>query len=326
MVLHWHPPGGDPVHPLLVVLLALAIDAALGDPPWLWRRVPHPVALFGAAAGRLERLLNRGGRGRAPLLLGAAATAALAALAAGAGWAIHAALAGLPLGWVAGAAAGAVLIAYRSLHDHVRAVADGLERSTAEGRAAVAHIVGRDTGGLDGPGVARAATESLAENLSDGVVAPVLWFALLGLPGLFACKAVNTLDSMFGHRTARHGRFGRLAARLDDAVNAVPARVTGLLIAAAAGRGAGAAWGAMVRDAARHRSVNAGWPEAAMAGALGLALAGPRSYGGRGTADAWLNAGGRRDAGPADIRRALRVYRRAAGALAALLLAGVALA
>ena len=227
------------------------------------------------------------------------------------------------------AALASTLVAYRGLHDRARDVADGLDQSLDRGRSAVGHLVGRDPDGLDEHGVARAAVESTAENLSDGVVAPLLWFAILGLPGLCACKAINTLDSMFGHRDDRYEEFGKLAARLDDAVNAVPARATALLVVAAAAAGrdasAGAAWTAMVRDGPKHRSVNAGWPEAAMAGALGLALGGPRRYGGRVVDDAWLNPAGRKEAGARDVRRALRVYRRAAAALAAGLLLAMAL-
>lgn len=331
MVLDWYSGDAAAIHPLLVVLLALAIDAAIGDPPRLYGRVLHPVALFGRAVASLERRLNRPGRGdRNRFAAGMFASLLLVAAAAGAGYAVQWGLSQFRYGWIAGAAVASTLLAYRSLFNHVGAVADGLDRSLADGRAAAGHIVGRDPDSLDGHGVARAGIESLAENFSDGVVAPVLWFALLGLPGLFACKAVNTLDSMIGHRNAAHEHFGKFAARADDAVNAVPARIAGLLIvlAAACGRGtrAGGAWAAMVRDAARHRSVNAGWPEAAMAGALGLALAGPRRYSGTVVDDAWMNAGGRAGAVAADIRVALGVYRRAAAALGALLLAGMALA
>lgn len=331
MVLDWYSLDAAAVHPLLVVLLALAIDAAIGDPPRLYGRLLHPVALFGRATASLERRLNRPEDGdRRRFAAGMFASLLLIAVAAAAGYAVQWGLSQFRYGWVAGAAVASTLLAYRSLHDHVRAVADGLDRSLADGRAAAGHIVGRDPDSLDGHGVARAGIESLAENFSDGVVAPVLWFALLGLPGLFACKAINTLDSMIGHRDAVHEHFGKFAARADDAMNAVPARIAGLLIVAAAAWGrntrAGDAWVAMVRDAARHRSVNAGWPEAAMAGALGLALAGPRRYAGTAVDDAWLNPDGRAGAVGADIHRALSVYRRAAAALGALLLSGMALA
>jgi len=225
----------------------------------------------------------------------------------------------------------AALPAQRSLHDHVRAVAKGLERRGLEGgRAAVSMIVGRNPQTLDEAGVARAAIESLAENFSDGVVAPAFWCGVAGLPGITGYKAINTADSMIGHRTPRHEAFGWAAARLDDLVNLPASRLAALwlLLAAALtpGTDARGAWRAVRRDAARHRSPNAGWPEAAMAGALGLRLAGPRVYGATRVEDAWMGDG-RAEAGAADLRRALRLYRRACGlqiltvlALAALLL------
>jgi len=193
----------------------------------------------------------------------------------------------------------------------VKAVADGLrDGGLAGGRAAVSMIVGRDPDSLDGPGVARAAIESCAENFSDGVVAPVFWYVVLGLPGIMVYKTVNTLDSMIGHRSERYRAFGWASARFDDLLNLVPARLAGVLIAAAAlaTRGArpGAALRTMLRAAGKHRSPNAGWPEAAMAGALGLALAGPRRYGTEVVRDPWIGDG-RAQAGEADIRAALRV-------------------
>jgi adenosylcobinamide-phosphate synthase len=203
------------------------------------------------------------------------------------------------------------------LFQHVRAVADGLEQGGLEaGRRAVAMIVGRDTEILDEAGVVRAATESLAENFSDGVVAPAVWCALGGLPGMVFYKAVNTADSMVGHRSARHAAFGWAAARLDDVVNLPASRLAALWIVLAAGitpgADAAAAMRAVWRDARHHRSPNAGWPEAAMAGALGLRLAGPRVYGARMVEDGWMGDG-RADANPADLRRALALYRAACG-------------
>ena len=325
MMFQWYSADGAGVHPLLVVMLAFAIDVMFGDPPGVYARLPHPVALFGTLADRLERRLNRPHRSdRARFWRGLLMSAVLVALAGGVGWAIQSVLARVPFGWLIGALLASALIAYRSLFNHVRAVAEGLKNSLADGRAAVSHIVGRDPDTLDEAGVARAAIESAAENFSDGVVAPVLWFALLGLPGLCAYKALNTLDSMIGHRDARYEKFGKAAARLDDMANAVPARVAGLLIVftAAVGIGTrgGVAWRAVVNDAEKHRSVNAGWPEAAMAGALGLALAGPRTYGTHHVDDAWMNQGGRAEATADDIGRALGLYRKAGAALAGVLL------
>lgn len=207
------------------------------------------------------------------------------------------------------------LLAQRSLHEHVARVAEGLEQNgLAGGRKAVAMVVGRDPESLDEAGVARAAIESLAENFSDGVVAPAFWLGLGGLPGGALYKAINTADSMIGHRSPRYLAFGWAAARLDDLVNLPASRLTALLLVAAAAldreANAGAAWRALRRDAGRHRSPNAGWPEAAMAGALGLRLAGPRVYGAVRVEDGWMGDG-RAEATAADVRRALGLYRKA---------------
>jgi adenosylcobinamide-phosphate synthase len=240
---------------------------------------------------------------------------------------VQSALFRLPFGLLFVALAASTLIAQRSLRQHVTDVARALEQDGLEaGRRAVARIVGRDTGVLDEAGVARAAIESLAENFSDGVVAPVLWLIIGGLPGAALYKAINTADSMIGHRTPRFEAFGWAAARLDDLVNLPASRLTALLIVAAAvmhgDAAAGPAWRAVVRDAPKHRSPNAGYPEAAMAGALGLSLAGPRVYGGVAVDDAAMGQG-RRDATAADIRRALALY-RSAGAILLVLVAALA--
>jgi adenosylcobinamide-phosphate synthase len=228
-----------------------------------------------------------------------------------------------PAGVLATALLASTLIAQRSLHRHVADVAVTLgQGDITAARLAVSHIVGRDTAALDAAGISRAAIESLAENFSDGIVAPVLWLAIAGLPGAALYKAINTADSMIGHRTPRHAAFGWAAARLDDLVNLPASRLSALLLGAAAAlvkdASARAAWRAVWRDAARHRSPNAGYPEAAMAGALGLALAGPRVYGGVPVDDAVMGDG-RRDAGAADIVRALALYRWADALLIALL-------
>ena len=231
----------------------------------------------------------------------------------------------LPFGIFATALLASTLIAQRSLHRHVANVATALETNDlGAGRAAVSHIVGRDTAALDQAGVARAAIESLAENFSDAIVAPVLWLAIAGLPGAALYKAINTADSMIGHPHARYAAFGWAAARLDDLVNLPASRLAAfLLIAAATLRGrasAAEAWHTVWLDASRHRSPNAGYPEAAMAGALGLSLAGPRVYGGVRVDDATMGDG-RRDASAADIRRALALYRTADAILIAILAA-----
>jgi adenosylcobinamide-phosphate synthase len=313
----------DPGPLLQALLLGLALDALIGDPARLYRRVPHPVALIGRAVSALERrwldpdapphVLRRRG-----LLLGLAIVAASALAGLGLQWLCLQA----PYGWLPLGLLMSSLLAQRGLWEHVAAVAAGLCDGLAQGRAAVARIVGRDPEQLDAPAVARAAIESTAENFSDGTVAPLLWGALLGLPGMLAYKAINTADSMIGHRSPRYIDFGRFAARLDDAASWLPARLAALLILAAAslapGTAPAAGWRAMRRDAALHRSVNAGWPEAAMAGSLSLRLAGPRRYGGQVVDDAWMGDGTPL-ATPADIRRALKILVRACGLTAALL-------
>lgn len=303
-------------------LLAMSVELALGYPDGLFRAIGHPVTWIGRLIAALDAGLNRGSR-RRRRCMGVAALAVIVLTSAGAGLAVEA-LAGGVLGMAAVAILASALIAQRSLARHVRDVAEGLERGGLKaGRAAVSRIVGRDPQSLDTAGIARAAIESLAENFSDGVVAPVLWLAVAGLPGAAAYKAISTADSMIGHKTERHGAFGWAAARVDDLVNLPASRLTaGLLIGAAAitpGASARGAIRAVRRDAGAHRSPNAGWPEAAMAGALGFALAGPRRYGGVLVEDAVMGAGGRRDLRAGDIRRALRLYWVADGLLAGLL-------
>jgi len=311
---------------------ALAIEAVIGYPRLLQRAIGHPVAWIGAVIGWLDRATNRAELGRRArrrngvLAIGAVVLLVLATTAL-----LQRALViclPRPLALAALALLASTLIAQRSLHEHVAAVAEAMERGgLAAARRAVAHIVGRNPAYLDAAGVARAAIESLAENLSDAVVAPALWCALLGLPGIAVYKAINTADSMIGHRTARHEAFGWAAARLDDAVNLLPSRLSALWLVLAACRrrdgDAGAALRAVRRDAPRHRSPNAGWPEAAMAGALGLRLAGPRVYAETPVADAWMGDGSAA-ATAADIRRALALYRRAC-ALQWLVVAAIAI-
>jgi adenosylcobinamide-phosphate synthase len=299
-----------------LTVLALLIEALVGYPDRLVDAIGHPVTWIGALIARLDAGLNRADW--SPLtrrIAGAVSLAIIVAVTAAAGVFVERTLLLLPLGIALTALAASTLIAQRSLYSHVAAVATALERDgLAAGRAAVAKIVGRDPEVLDEAGVARAAIESLAENFSDGIVAPVFWMALAGLPGAAAYKAINTADSMIGHRTPRHEAFGWAAARLDDLVNLPASRLAALLVVGAAALGdrgaAAAAWRAVVHNARRHRSPNAGYPEAAFAGALGLALAGPRAYGGVMVDDA-LIGNGRREATAADIRAALALYRRA---------------
>lgn len=317
-----------------VLLLATAIDRVLGDPDRLWRRWPHPVVLFGTAIGWADRQFNREDRSfRARRMAGVAVILGLTGLMVGIGLGLERALAGF--GWLGvgvEAVIASVFLAQKSLRDHVAAVRDALVADgLAGGRRAVSMIVGRDPDTLDEAGVCRAAIESLAENASDGVVAPWVALALFGLPGLLAYKMVNTADSMIGHRSERFLAFGWGAARLDDVLNLVPARLTALLFAFAAAirlgsRAGREAWRVAWRDAWLHRSPNAGWPESAMAGALGLSLGGPRRYGALEVEAPALNAGGRRRAQGRDIDAALALFRGLANMLLALAGAAVAFA
>jgi adenosylcobinamide-phosphate synthase len=306
-----------------LALLALLIEVIVGYPDRLLRAIGHPVTWMGRMIVVLDRALNHETMSDAKRrAAGAAALLAIIGVPAIIGYVVERGALLLPLGIVVAAIIASTVIAQRSLREHVARVAAALEHGgVAAGRAAVAHIVGRDPHALDEAGVARAAIESLAENFSDGVVAPAFWLAAAGLAGGAAYKAINTADSMIGHRTPRHDAFGWAAARLDDLVNLPASRLSAFLIVAAAAVSPGAsatqAWRAVVRDAPRHRSPNAGYPEAAMAGALGLALAGPRVYSGVGVDDAVMGDG-RRDATAADIRAALRLYRRADAMLIAL--------
>ena len=302
--------------PLLLLAAGLALDAWVGDLPAVFTRIPHPVVLAGRAVAFFDRKLNREIRSEASRRVrGIVTVILLVGAAAALGFAIQLLCRGSLAGAVVEILLIAILVAQRSLFEHVAEVAHALAGGGIRaGRDAVRHIVGRDPTSLDAHGVARAAIESLAENFSDGVVAPVFWFLVLGLPGLFAYKMANTLDSMIGHRTPHYRAFGWAAARFDDLANLVPSRISGLLIAAAAlfardGRPA-RALAIMLRDGGKHRSPNAGWPEGAMAGALGLALAGPRRYAEGVVADPWLGEGTAR-ATPADIARALGLFKHA---------------
>ena len=306
---------------LLILSAALAAEAAVGYPGRLYTWIGHPVTWIGRLIKVLDRTLNREawspGRRQAAGIVALLALLGTTGLVAGAvetlllghGW----------FGIVMLAVLASSLIAQRSLHEHVAAVSKGLrEGGIGGGRAAVSMIVGRNPNSLDEAGVSRAAIESLAENFSDGIVAPAFWLGLGGLTGAALYKATNTADSMIGHRTPRHEAFGWAAARFDDLVNLPASRLSALLIvgAAALNRDASArgAMRAMRRDASHHRSPNAGWPEAAMAGALGLRLAGPRVYGDVRVEDRWMGDG-RAEATAQDIDRALALYRTACALL-----------
>lgn len=290
----------------MTALLALALERLVGYPNALVARIGHPVIWMGRLISLLDTRLNNRTRGRGVLAL----LLLLAATALGTvpvAWALRS----IPFGWVIEAILATSLLAQKSLRDAVQAVGTALSRSLPEGRTAVSHIVGRDPQALDEAGVSRAAIESLAESTSDGVIAPLFFLILGGLPGIALYKAVNTADSMIGHKTERHLQFGWAAARFDDLLNLIPARLTALLIAGGAffvkGAHPEAAWSTALRDAKKHESPNAGWPEAAFAGALDFQLGGPRSYEGE-LVDLPSFGTGRADLGPGDIERALGLY------------------
>ena len=283
---------------------ALLVDAALGEPGWLWNRWPHPAVLMGRAVEWLDRRLNRGANRKAKGVV------SVVILCLGAGL-IGGLIAAIPDFGLLELIVAAILLAQRSLASHVRAVADALRLSLADGRRAVAMIVGRDTAAMTRPDVARAAIESAAENLSDGVIAPAFWFVIGGLPAMMLYKVINTADSMVGHRTPQYEAYGWASARLDDVLNWIPARLTAVLIAVTHG------WfdsRPIRRDAVLHRSPNAGWPEAAMAVVLNVALSGPRSYHGERREFPWVWPEGRRDIGPDEIDAAVLALWRAWGA------------
>jgi len=304
-----------------LAFLSLLIERLVGYPDWLFRRIGHPVTWIGSLIALLDRkwnreqgsISNREAKGVLALVVFLGVTVAIAL-------ALQNVLLIFPLGLLLVAIVGAWLPAQKSLEQHVEAVATALDSEGLEGgRKAVSMIVGRDPDQLDEAAVCRAAIESLAENFSDGIVAPSLWLGLLGLPGGAGYKAINTADSMIGHRTPRHEAFGWASARVDDLVNLPASRLTAVLFIVAAvfvkGASPQAAMRAVGRDAKHHRSPNAGWPESALAGALGFALAGPRSYGGQMIQARFMGEGGRRDLTATDIRQALKLARIADGLL-----------
>lgn len=291
----------------MVEIAALGLDAAIGWPQALYRRIGHPVGLFAAYLNTSEARWNRAeGSFASRRLLGIITMLVLILAVGGGAWIVqHLLLVWLaPYGWAAVAVLAWPALAQRSLFDHVRPVASAMETGDLPAaREAVGQIVGRDTAALDEAGIARAAIESLAESFCDGVAAPLFWLLLLGLPGVWVYKAVNTADSLIGHREERWRAFGWAAARTDDVMNLIPARLSGVLLCLASGGG----WRTLWRDAGKHASPNAGWPEAAMAGALGLKLAGPIAYDGVMQDKPWIGDGSS-EATARDIRRALAIY------------------
>ena len=296
-----------------ISLVATLIERNYGYPDRLYRAIKHPVVWMGALINFLDSRLNNLSRPRGAIAL-AIVIAATAAVTVPLGLLLRS----FEYGWLLEAVVASVFLAQKSLGEQVRAVADGLAKSIDEGRKAVSHIVGRDPANLDETGVAKGAIESLAENTSDGVVAPLFWLLIGGLPGIAIYKAVNTCDSMIGNKSESYLHFGWASARLDDVMNYVPARLTGLLFCTVAGGGFGNALAAMRRDAPHHVSPNAGWPEAAMACALGIRLGGPRSYEGRTVRLAWMGDG-REELGAQEIRDGLELYDKSLNLLTAIL-------
>ena len=299
----------------MTLILGMILDALLGEPRWLWSRVPHPAVLMGRVIGWCDAAFNEGDSKRfrgTVLILG------LWFVAGVLGWLVQ-----LAPGFAIDAIILAVLLAQKSLAEHVQATGDALRLSLGDGCRSVARIVGRDTKGMDGSAVARSAIESAAENLSDGVIAPIFWFAVAGLPGLLIYKVTNTADSMIGYRTPRHADFGWASAKLDDLLNLIPARLTALFIWTVTSR---PDIKAILREAPRHRSPNAGWPEAAMAYGQDIALSGPRSYDGARQDYPFVNAKGARLLGPDDIDRTVTVLWKTWALTLALAFAGAVLA
>jgi len=308
---------------LAILALALLVDWLVGDPDFVWRRIPHPVVGFGAIIGWFDRSRDRGivvaslgdDVDERHQMWGAYMLAALLAVCFVVWYMLFIAASFLgPFGWILEMLTVAVLIAQKSLRDHVRAVIGGLRNGGIEGgRGAVSMIVGRDVSRMNESGVSRAAIESLAENFSDGVVAPALWYAIGGIPGILFYKAVNTADSMVGHNNDEYRHFGRYAAKLDDLLNWPAARLSAALIVVAAtvsrrSHKVPALWAKVKRDAPLHRSPNAGWPEAAFAVALELTLGGPRLYGEEHVDAPALGQGGKEELGVVDIEAAVSLF------------------
>ena len=298
--------------PLILLLLALIVEAYIGEAKFVFNKIRHPIRIIGDIIGFFDTKLNREGRSEADRAFrGGVVVVIIVSLAISVGFCIAWLSLNHPLGWIVEFLGLVSLISARSLYDHVSDVSTGLHKSVEEGRRAVAHIVGRDPNHLNKHGVARASIESLAENFGDGVIAPVFWYVLFGFPGILVYKSVNTLDSMIGYRTKRYQAFGMTAARLDDILNLIPARLAGLFIVLGSAFVPTAkplkSLKIMLRDSRLHRSPNAGWPEGAMAGALNLSLAGPRYYTNQTVNDPWIGDG-KTSVKPRDISRALYLY------------------
>ena len=312
----------------VILIVALGLDALVGDPPWLWSKVPHPVVLFGRMIAVIDWLINRSRlvgirlTGTVRRALGSLSILLLVCIATiiGGGLAAAASFRGMIVSSSMEVLLVAILLAGRSLVDHARAVTTALENGTVkEAQTAVSMMVGRNSETLDRSAISRATIESTAENFCDGVVAPALFYLVFGLPGIFAYKLVNTADSMVGYRSGQYLAYGWSVAKLDDFVNLIPARIAGFLIALAGPKRSRCAIVVMLRDARHHRSPNAGWPEAAMAAQLGLLLGGPRTYGPRMSQDLGMNLGASPEADPTDISRSVTLMWRASALFALLI-------
>lgn len=281
---------------LEILLIAIILDAIFGEPDWIWKRIPHPIEITGNCIRWFDDTLNAGSFQKAK---GFVVTGILVLGAGILGWL----LSKLPDFGLIEIIIVSILLAHKSLVQHVMNVAVALAQDITLGRLEVAKIVGRTTDHLQPSDVSRAAIESAAENFSDGVIAPALWYLVFGLPGILIYKTINTADSMIGYKTEKHGEFGYAAAKLDDILNWIPARFTSLIICLT--HKPRASFNIVLDDAGLHRSPNAGWPEAAMAAVLGISLAGPRSYDGQKVDYPYVNAQGRHQLDPEDIRRSV---------------------
>ena len=296
-----------------IVLLALAMDAIIGDPNWLYRKIPHPIAAIGCMMNQLDLFLNRPQvKNPTKKILGVLFIIIALSVAGIIGWGMQTGLKLMEFGQLLEAILVSIFLAQNSLYKHVRNVAqalvsDGLDAA----RLSVSHIVGRDPATLDDSGVCRASIESLSENFSDGVIAPVFWYLIAGIPGILMYKTLNTADSMVGHLSPKYRYFGWASAKLDDVANFIPARLTALLIFLTAliipSTKGFKSLRSCLTYANRHRSTNAGWPEAAMAGALDIRIAGPRVYNGIVINDPWMGDGNP-NLRTNDINRALKLY------------------
>ena len=291
---------------LSCILLALILDAFLGEPVWIWSKIPHPTVLMGRIIKWCELKYNNGiNRKNKGILFIASMVIFLAIF----GYLIER----LPFSAIWKILIVAILLSHKSLTEHVTAVSLGLQKNLSQGRTAVAMIVGRDTANLAETDIARSAIESAAENFSDGIIAPLFWFLIGGLPGILIYKFVNTSDSMIGYKNIQYNQFGWAAARLDDLLNWIPARLSGLLICIVHQNNS--ALNIMWRDAKLHRSPNAGWPESAMAGVLDVSISGPRSYEGVIKNYPFVNVDGKKKLTAVDIDNAVDVLWRSWGGL-----------